>query len=617
MGLGQIERLNNAIGKLSEPREVKLALGALASDLARRRTVGSADSKFLFTAALKSLSRIRGAAFPDLQLACLNECAQFFYANQMSNEALRATDDLLKLSRSLESAKWRRLAETYAGIVRADLGDVPAALTHYSNALEMAKAIGDVHAETICSLNLGTGLNYAGLYREAISWLRRSISLSSKCPDGSHFRDKASANMAQSYLLLGEFQQGYEVISSLVIGGAEPTDSSSALSRTIREATFVQLAIELGKTQEAFSHANACARYAAQSGTARATFEANLALALCDVYGGDCERGLNALQAASTGCDDGSASQTDALRLLVRALEHMGKPAKAQEGMRALLSQTSMHRERCIEILLGHSSLSTDVSDLESRPIAVELAEAKLQAWNATDELYKAQVEMLERLAITAELKEDISGQHGLRVGRWAALLAGELGWSARDTEVLEMGARLHDIGKVGIPDRILLTSEELKSEQRHFMSLHTTIGAEILSKSRLPCLRIAEQIARHHHECWDGSGYPYRLSGQQIPIHARIVALADVFDALTHGRPYGEAWATDRAIAEIEARRGKQFDPGLTDLFIVLLKRVRAHSDIGIFMDGAAANSPFVKTRNRIRALLASEHHLQEVGAL
>jgi putative two-component system response regulator len=129
----------------------------------------------------------------------------------------------------------------------------------------------------------------------------------------------------------------------------------------------------------------------------------------------------------------------------------------------------------------------------------------------------------------------------------------------------------------------------------------------------------MAEEIALHHHECWNGTGYPMKLSGKRIPIHARIVALADVFDALTHGRPYAEPWSFEQAVEEIRNRRGTQFDPELTDTFIALIVRLRSeHENLDEFLGKAARNSPFLQARDKIRKILDREHESErKAGAL
>ena len=248
----------------------------------------------------------------------------------------------------------------------------------------------------------------------------------------------------------------------------------------------------------------------------------------------------------------------------------------------------------------------------------MELREANLRARVAEREVINSRIEMLERLAVTADLKEEASGEHGYRVGKLSALLADDLKWSVEACQAIEQAARLHDIGKIGVPDRILLNSEELKDTERHFMCTHTIIGAELLAKSNILQLRMAEEIARHHHECWDGSGYPARLSGKRIPIHARIVALADVFDALTHGRPYAEPWPIERAIEEIRNRRGKQFDPELTDAFLDLVERLRVeHKDLDAYLGKAGRNSAFAQARRKIKMLLAEERDHEKTATV
>jgi putative two-component system response regulator len=139
-----------------------------------------------------------------------------------------------------------------------------------------------------------------------------------------------------------------------------------------------------------------------------------------------------------------------------------------------------------------------------------------------------------------------------------------------------------------------------------------------MLARSDIPQLKMAEEIALLHHECWDGSGYPKGLSGKRIPIHARIVALADVFDALTHGRPYSPPWSIDEALEEIRKRRGTQFDPELTDHFLHLIDRLRTeHSDLDEFLGRAGRNSPFVQARQKIKRLLEREREQEQKPTL
>jgi PAS domain S-box-containing protein/putative nucleotidyltransferase with HDIG domain len=188
-----------------------------------------------------------------------------------------------------------------------------------------------------------------------------------------------------------------------------------------------------------------------------------------------------------------------------------------------------------------------------------------------TEELEESRLETLQRLAITAEYRDDATYQHTERVGRTAALIARRLGMSEDDVALIRRAAPLHDIGKVGIPDLILLKPGPLTPEEWDLMKEHTQMGARILGEGTFPVLRTAQEITLNHHERWDGRGYPNGLVGEQIPLVGRIVAVADVFDALTHQRPYKAAWSVEAALAEIARCRGSQFDPQVVDAFCAL----------------------------------------------
>src|SRR3954470_7133583 len=188
-----------------------------------------------------------------------------------------------------------------------------------------------------------------------------------------------------------------------------------------------------------------------------------------------------------------------------------------------------------------------------------------------TRELEQSQLEVLERLAAAVEFRDDDTGEHTKRGGLVSAMLAEALGLHSVTVQLIGRGAPLHDIGKVGIPDNILLKAGPLTSEEFEIMKAHTVIGARMLANGRSELVRISQRIALSHHEWWDGSGYPHRTSGQRIPLEARIVAVADFLDALTHDRPYRLAWSIDETLAEIKRRSGSHFDPAVADALIVI----------------------------------------------
>ena len=179
-----------------------------------------------------------------------------------------------------------------------------------------------------------------------------------------------------------------------------------------------------------------------------------------------------------------------------------------------------------------------------------------------TRDVEESRLDVLHRLAIAAEYRDSTTGRHTQRVGHISALLAQELNVPDLEMELIRLAAPLHDVGKIGIPDHILLSNRKLTREEFKTMKSHVLIGSTILSGSKSALLQMAECIARYHHERWDGTGYCAGLKEDEIPLPARIVSVADSFDALTHERPYKRAWSRDEAMREIESQVGRQFDP-------------------------------------------------------
>ena len=226
------------------------------------------------------------------------------------------------------------------------------------------------------------------------------------------------------------------------------------------------------------------------------------------------------------------------------------------------------------EILLRITNL------LETRALHVTLDE-RVRA--RTRELEGAHLETVERLALAVEYREDGTGGHTRRVGQASALLARALGLPQADVMLIRQAAPLHDVGKIAIPDRILLKTDRLAPDEWAVMKTHTTIGAKILAGAHYSLLLTAEAIALAHHERWDGLGYPRGIGGESISLPARIVSVADAFDAMTHPRPYREAYPEDYALAELERCAGTHFDPRCVEYFLRLIEDTAARSMLGL----------------------------------
>ena len=235
------------------------------------------------------------------------------------------------------------------------------------------------------------------------------------------------------------------------------------------------------------------------------------------------------------------------------ARDFLGKPFDSQEVL--------LRIRNLLDARLMHLELQRKKDRLEEK------------VRERTRELEAAQVEILERLALAAEYRDDATHEHTRRVGEISARLARKLGLPDHTVDLLRQAAPLHDVGKIAISDQLLLKPGPLSPEEYAVVRTHADKGAKILSGSRSELLQTAESIARSHHEWWDGNGYTPGIGGEAIPLVGRIVAIADVFDALVHARPYKAAWDVEEALAELERQRGRQFDPRIVDAFLDLVR--------------------------------------------
>lgn len=329
--------------------------------------------------------------------------------------------------------------------------------------------------------------------------------------------------------------------------------------------------------------------------------------------------------------------EAEAHRLLAELAQRQGDYRRAfehsQEHMRVKDALFNTERDRQTRNLSIQFEVERARYDANVYRVRTEVEqEARLAAeqlvQERTADLARAHHEVVTRLAMAAEYRDDTTGEHTRRVGRTSARIARALGWSENQARILGVAARLHDVGKIGIPDSILLKSGKLTEAEFEQMKTHTLIGSRILSGGRSELLQMAEEIALTHHERWDGSGYPHGLSGENVPLTGRIVALADVFDALTQDRPYKRAWTTGEALAELQALAGSHFDPMIVQTALTVLTPVEDGAEgaaLGLddgMLDGEDAThilSVFEqllieRTRDVEEARLASEQAAREL---
>ncbi|MCE2722031.1 MAG: HD domain-containing protein [Betaproteobacteria bacterium] len=506
------------------------------------------------------------------------------------------------------------------GICAADTGDFATALQVQSRALDVANQLNDPIQQSRAWQNIAVNALYSGLFRESIRINQEAMSITSSITDQTvqtdYFR-RLHTNIALAYLYLDEPSAA---LASSQLAAQLPMTRVAALdilNEVLIHQIQTRIHIALDQPEEAKACAARATRVAEGTKSERAHINASFAEGLTAAFYGDHDAGIMLLQQTLERAIAAKVITQHMRIAIVKALELAGRHQEAAEALKSMLqaqrtiveNNALQHVRRGLAKLHGGDenapkeelvrtmrSMESRIELLEGRVAKEELAKQRLQ-------LFNARIETMERLAIAAELRDDSTGEHSYRVGRIACLLAKEAGCEEQTIQMIDVAARLHDIGKISIPDHILLKPGRLNPAERAVMEMHSEIGADVLAKSEIPHIQVAEEIARFHHERWDGKGYPAKVGGQEIPLAARITALADVYDALTHERPYKQAWSIDAAMVEILSGRGTHFDPELTDLFLAMMSRLRReHANLDTHLGEAARHSPFIQVRSKLK---------------
>ncbi len=580
---------------------------------------GSAASIEFVRSAVATIKRLPGTSCAEERIGCLLDATQYFYVTGNGFAAIEPATEAVQLADKVGHRSLLRKALTVLGVTQADTGNISAAVECYARALELAKQIGDVVSECVVWINLGVALLYAAQYKDAIACFEHSIDISHGNEALSAIRLSAYSNIALCALHLEDFGRGLKAAETSVRESPVPKSAADKMSRVLRENYYTRLLLEVNSLEKARERCEIARKLALESQSPRAEIAASIAEGLYEVHAGNVDVGISRLTSTLERARIVRAMLRDTLGALVKAFEIIGQPERALIYLREMMEATrQVQQENALNHVRLHLESLGQVSEgMSAEEVRMARQEAALRGKVAEQELFKSRIEMLERLAVTAELRDDSTGEHSYRVGMLSGLIAEEYGCDAETSFMVELAARLHDIGKIGVPDAILLKPDKLNDAERQIMRTHTTVGAELLSKSNIPHMQMAEEIARHHHEWWNGEGYPGNLSGSAIPLSARITALADVFDALTHKRPYKEAWPLEDALGEIARLKGLQFDPQLTDMFLVLMARLKkSHPDLDAYLGKAAQSSPFLQARSKIWDTLRKSKEGNDTGS-
>jgi diguanylate cyclase (GGDEF)-like protein/putative nucleotidyltransferase with HDIG domain len=409
----------------------------------------------------------------------------------------------------------------------------------FEQGMAAARRAGHTANEIAGLTGLGLIARDRGQHREALRQLLQALRLAQA--SGRRYNEaEILDNLGQVYADLGQRGLALETFGQALTLSRELGALSSEQNSLIHLA---RLHAEHGLIEQAAVHYAQALECARQSGSDRAALEIHEHLG----------RVLQRLERF----EQAAVHFSEALSL-ERTLQNQERQDTFQNLTTQLEVERAKHQAETYRLMNVTSQRARD--------------EAEQEVQKRTADLEQAQREIITRLGLVGEYRDDKTGSHTQRVSQLAASLAQAIGLPPTEVELIRLAARLHDIGKIGVPDVILLKTDKLSDEEFKIMKHHTTIGARVLEGGQSDLMRMAEEIALTHHERWDGSGYPQGLQGDHIPLTGRIVAIVDVWDALTTERSYKTAWTREEAWREMAAQSGKHFDPYLIEVFLGMI---------------------------------------------
>jgi putative nucleotidyltransferase with HDIG domain len=458
-----------------------------------------------------------------------------------------------------------------------ELGDLEEALNNYKNALDQAKIINYSKGIRMAQRHLGRALIEFEHFEKALVQFQTSIPDPITSDSDRNELAWNQHNTARAQLGLYKhkndtaFANAALKLTERVSRFARKCGNDNMLAEA--QVTAAEIQLQRGRLEQA-NAAIDIALYVAKNAGLKPLEAQSLALQSQVAFAqGQPDLGLELAQQALEMFAEQQARPAIARvhETLANTFKNLGRYEDAFHHLEAFHNETKRIHD---QVAQNRANLMSMQLEFEKTKVELEINQRKNEELESlvgerTQELEASHVEMIERLAVAAEFRDAETGEHTKRVGDLCAEIASRLGWKARDVELLRQAARLHDIGKIAIPDDILLKPDRLTDEERQIINTHTLQGAKMLEQGHSELVRLAHVIALTHHERWDGMGYPRGIAGQEIPMVGRIVALADVFDALTHPRPYKNAWTINEGITEIKRQSGHHFDPQVVEVFL------------------------------------------------
>lgn len=451
--------------------------------------------------------------------------------------------------------------------------------------MELLSAVGDV-------------LVWNGQHRSAVSVYRRALELTTTIDATTHAIVAIHNNMAACYLTLGEYRRGLDSSSAAMrLLGESGTATGGVLDLELVSYYAARLLMETGQ----FVEAGQCLALARCADIALFAPMIRLAEGMLMIYEGKTDAGLALVDSAAADAVQRSpyTSAIETTLAAARAYELAGRPDGARARIAKAIEHTLTLRRRGTSTDFEDARRIIDVTDADSLEYLVSRVPCRSNT--ASEAMTRRK---LQNMAVLAEMPEYPCARHAFRVGRLSYLLAREIGLSESKADEMSLAGCLHDIGKIGVPRQLLAKSVPLSDIELEAVRTHTRHGEDLLRGYGGAAYDLAIEAARAHHERWDGNGYPDGLSGDQIPLAARIVSIAESFDAMTHERPWRKAMPIAAALSDIRSESGRQFDPALVSPFIGCVEQaMRAGADLDALLSEEAQGSDLVALQARLDA--------------
>lgn len=547
-------------------------LHTVEAEIRKQLSIGKSGDSARFDDIAAALMECSSTTAAGLRVELLLLLIQKHFTDGTAEKGLPLAQRALSIAKSANTPALERKALNNLGILHLEEKNIADATVCFVRALQIADRLGDRVGKVATLSNLAGARFSAGLLDESIKLYRYVANLAANDCVLQQLRADADHNIALASLALDDLAVAERHITSALSWAIEPQTTFMACQRVVMELTATKIFVALSNLTQARARCDTSHAYAARAQSRLATLQAELASALCESAEGKHDIALSRLQRLKEEIKPTEMGYGDLLEIEL-ACSRLGK----QQGYARLYTRRYLshlaewQRRSAAEQFSRIKKVIGGTSDFIGPPTTAIAATRYVGLPSASGDVYQE----LESLAIVASLREDSSGERCFRVGRVARRLALALGMNEADAAQLEYAVRLQDIGKLAIPDAVLLKRGKLSAAESEIARRHTIEGCVVLAdlvstlemshsrvnRQRIGFLRLAAEVALHHHERFDGSGYPRGIAECAIPLSARIAAVADSLDALTHVRPYKRPRSSEAAVNEVLALSGRQFD--------------------------------------------------------